>query len=220
MDKNTSKSWYKKWWVWVIGAVLIIGLVNANGDKDTTSNQAKQPQTNLEQKKSDTADQPTQEVTPPPVPQPESQKQFLAQIETAKTNYKAASTELQRSEAVRNRNAQLCNTVGSKFTDWVGTVKDIGANREGKAHVSIEIAPTVKVSTWNNAVSDYDDQTLINPGSELFDRLVKMEKGAKVTLTGNFKPSDGSCVKTSNLTETFGVLDPDFIVSFTDVREK
>ncbi|RZS62210.1 hypothetical protein EV386_2531 [Xylanimonas ulmi] len=149
---------------------------------------------------------------------PQAEADFVATVTGASDQYGAVETDLQRSEVVRNRNATVCSATGGNATDWVGVVSDIGANREGKAWVEIELAPNVRVHTWNNALSDISDETLIDPSEPMFGGLVAMTKDQKVVFSGSFVADDSSCVKTSNMTETFGALDPQFVFKFSDVH--
>lgn len=229
MNTKQSKSWHKKWWVWLIIIIVgfaVVGSVTDNKDEiskkvDKASSDIKKTvsdgQADIKKTVEDTKDKVTKT---PEEPLPEAQKKFLALIDTASKQYTDAKTDLQRSEIVRSRDSQLCSSTGMAFNGWVGTVLDVGANGEGKAYLEVEVAPSVKLQTWNNAYSDRTDKTLIPSGSALFDRLVKLEKGKKVTISGTFIAADNPCIKTSNLTEAFRAADPDFIVHFTDVTER
>jgi predicted transcriptional regulator len=108
---------------------------------------------------------------------------------------------------------------GNKASNWTGVVRNVGANGEGKAYVEIEIADRIKVKTWNNALSDISDNTLIPTSSSFFDNLVSMNKGDLVTFSGTFLKSSNSCLKRSNLTETFYGISPEFIVRFSNVSK-
>jgi hypothetical protein len=73
------------------------------------------------------------------------------------------------------------------------------------------------VQTWNNAISDMFDDTLIKPTAPFFQTLVPMTEGTKVRFSADFVTDDGSCVKGTNITETFYGSDPDFLVRYADV---
>lgn len=55
MDKNTNnKAWYKKWWVWVIAVVVLLGIAGAATPEDTenkTANQQESATTKTEEPK-------------------------------------------------------------------------------------------------------------------------------------------------------------------------
>ena len=149
---------------------------------------------------------------------PQSQSDFVSLIEQAREDLDNAETDLQESVVVRGRDDALCGVLSSRVANnWVGEVKDVGANGEGKAYLEIEIANDVRVKTWSNALSDIFDNTLIPTSSKFFDRLVAMQKGDLVYWSAKFLSDSNSCLKGANLTEYFYGKDPKFIVDFKDV---
>jgi hypothetical protein len=149
---------------------------------------------------------------------PQSQADFVSLIEKAREDLDAAETDLQESVIVRGRDKALCGVLSNRTANkWVGEIKDVGANGEGKAYLEIEIANDVRVKTWNNALSDISDNTLIPTSSKFFDRLVAMKKGDLVYWSAKFLSESNSCLKGANLTEYFYGKDPKFIVDFKDV---
>ena len=149
---------------------------------------------------------------------PQSQADFVSLVEKAREDLDAAETDLQESVIVRGRDDALCGVLSSRVANnWVGEVKDVGANGEGKAYLEIEIANDVRVKTWSNALSDIFDNTLIPTSSKFFDRLVAMQKGDLVYWSAKFLSDSNSCLKGANLTEYFYGKDPKFIVDFEDV---
>jgi hypothetical protein len=103
-------------------------------------------------------------------------------------------------------------------TDWSGTVKNIGANGEGKAYITIEIGDDARVQTWNNAFSDIGDNTLIPDTNPIFDVIVPLEKGDSVKFSAKFLKGRDTCLRQGNLTEFFYGRDPEFIVQFTKIE--
>jgi hypothetical protein len=178
------------------------------------------------------APEPTPPATPAPTPSadptpvidpyelyPPTEVAFIQAIEDGRSEATSDSTELQRSVAQTERDAALCAVSNNGVIDgWRGEVVEIGANGDGLAHVKIEIADGVILQTWNNAFSDALDGTLIPPGTPAFDNLVQMEEGAQVTFYGQTVGSDTACVKGSNITDTFYMIDPNFIVRITDIQ--
>lgn len=150
--------------------------------------------------------------------QPADEQAFTKSIVDTRAALGDASTDLQRSQFVRNRDTALCATLGDgTATDWTGKITSIGANGEGKAYVEIEIADDVTIKTWNNAFSDAVDQTLIDPSAPFFNGLVAMNEGQTVKFTAAMVPGDGSCLSKANLTETFYGLSPEFVAKFSNV---
>ncbi|WP_068494953.1 DUF4190 domain-containing protein [Pseudoclavibacter helvolus] len=150
---------------------------------------------------------------------PDQQLSFVTVADQHLDAYDAASTELQESEAIRSRDAALCETVpGGATQQWVGKIIEIGANDEGKAHVRIEIAENMVFQTWNNAFSDIGDNTLIEPGTPMFTALTSMEEGQLVTFSGTLLTGTDSCLKKANLTDAFYAVDPNWLMVFSDIR--
>lgn len=150
--------------------------------------------------------------------QPADEQAFVKSVMDTRTALDSASTDLQRSQLVRNRDAALCSALGDgAASDWTGRITGIGANGEGKAYVEVEIADDVTIKTWNNAFSDAVDQTLIDPGAPFFNGLVAMNEGQTVKFTASMVPGDDSCLSKANLTETFYGISPEFIARFSNV---
>ncbi|MFJ2661692.1 hypothetical protein [Arthrobacter koreensis] len=174
-----------------------------------------------------TVAQATEQAPPPPPPppaesygpRPADQQAFLDTFEAGKAAYEAAGTELQRSVALTDRDAQMCAVSGQgSMTNWTGKILEIGANNDGLAHVKIELSEGVKVQTWNNAFSDLTDNTLIPQNAPFFSTLAGMSEGTLVTFAAQTVPSPSSCLTRSNLTDVFYAIDPNFIVRFSDIR--
>jgi hypothetical protein len=235
--KTTSKV---KKWPFVAGAIVIAFIIGScAGGSDETENAAAISQEITAPTIATPAEAPTSEVTrvaePEPVVEPEpapkepepkpepapnlpsAEEKFVKTVKKYETVYDEASTELKRSKAVTDRNNELCNLTGGSITSWVGEITEIGSNNDGHAHIEIRIDDNIRVQTWNNAVSDMFDDTLIQSGSKLWEKLSDMDEGARVEFTGEFVADDEGCLRTTNMTETFGVMDPQFLARFTDV---
>lgn len=102
--------------------------------------------------------------------------------------------------------------------EWTGLVTTIDANGDGKGVVGIDIADDIELKTWNNSFSDYDDTTLIEPGSPVFTSALALNEGELVTFSGSFVDGDeGECIKESSLSLTGKVQTPDFIFRFSEL---
>ncbi|WP_372595062.1 hypothetical protein, partial [Actinotalea sp.] len=167
------------------------------------------------------AAEPVQEVpTGPYGSYSEAQSAFVSRVQQAQDEFDEASNDLQQSQVLLQRNNDLCSTVGSKFENWTGVITTIGANGDGNAYIEIEIADGVRVKTWNNSFSDFGDDTLIDSSSDLFQTLLSIDEDSPVVFSGEFIGDGDSCVKNSNLTETFSVIDPQFLARFTAVSPR
>ena len=70
---------------------------------------------------------------------------------------------MQKGASRPNRAKSICVAIPDRrATQWVGNVSRVSSNSEGKGVLNIEIASGVQVKTWNNALSDSFDNTLID----------------------------------------------------------
>lgn len=149
---------------------------------------------------------------------PADQAAFVTGVDAARVAYEEGETELQRSKAISDRDKVLIGTMGGpNMTNWVGVIDNVGANGEGKAHVTIKISDDIKVKTWNNAFSDMLDNTLIPETDPVYDALLTLKPGDKVTFSGAFVSSDGATLYATNMTDVFSALTPEFLFKFTAV---
>jgi len=217
----SARPWYKKK-RFIIPFALMVLIVGFGGSSSSDSED-----TNSASVEASASEAP-EEVIPTEDPNmsdyglyPQSQVDFISLVEKAREDLGDAETDLQESVIVRGRDKALCGVLSSRVANkWVGEVKDVGANGEGKAYLEIEIANDIRVQTWNNALSDIFDNTLIPTSSKFFDRLVAMQKGDLVYWSAKFLSESNSCLKGANLTEYFYGKDPKFIVDFKDVKKQ
>jgi len=217
----SARPWYKKK-RFIIPFALMVLIVGFGGSSSSDSED-----TNSASVEASASEAP-EEVIPTEDPNmsdyglyPQSQVDFISLVEKAREDLGDAETDLQESVIVRGRDKALCGVLSSRVANkWVGEVKDVGANGEGKAYLEIEIANDIRVQTWNNALSDIFDNTLIPTSSKFFDRLVAMQKGDLVYWSAKFLSDSNSCLKGANLTEYFYGKDPKFIVDFKDVKKQ
>jgi hypothetical protein len=149
---------------------------------------------------------------------PKSEARFVKVVEKAAEDYADTSNELKGAKILKSRDSDACEAAGSKVKSWVGTIHEVGATGDGDGYVEIEIAPSIVVETWNNALSDAFDDTLIPQSAAFFDRLSEMDEGDKVVFSGKLLPDDDSCLQTSNLTKAFNAADPNFLFRFSNIR--
>ncbi len=232
-----NKKWYKKWWVWAIAVFLFAVAANSQSPTSETSGElndsaetvddtsasvsqeSETTETIAETTTSSTTTTTTTTTTVPPVQTPEIQKQFIAIIEDGRKKIGDSKTDLQKASALRDRDKALCAILSSySATDWIGEIEEIGANGEGKAHVSITIADDIKVKTWNNAFSDLFDDTLIPESSPVFAQVLPLEDGNKIKFSAKFLRGRDTCLKQGNLTDFYYGREPEFIVQITNVE--
>ncbi|WP_353856764.1 hypothetical protein [Bacillus sp. Bos-x628] len=76
---TSKKKWYKKWWVWVIIAVVAVGLGNGLGDSEDSEDTASSSQATKE-----TVDQPKENVSKTNVEEPKEEADTAPKVEKAK----------------------------------------------------------------------------------------------------------------------------------------
>lgn len=172
-------------------------------------------------------EEPAEEATAPvEAPNPELPAAQIAMSELVaqgRVDAEDAETDLQRANTLTVRSDAMCETVpGGEVADWVGTVRTVDANGEGKAVVTVEIDEDIEIGTWNNAFSDTLDNTLIEQGTELYDQALSLAPGDSVRFSGTLKSGDSAndaCFYTSNLTEVMSIDSPDYIFTFSSLEK-
>jgi hypothetical protein len=101
--------------------------------------------------------------------------------------------------------------------NWLGTVETLSSNSDGLGVLSIQIAEGISIKTWNNAISDIEDKTLIDPESAVFKLAVTLKIGQRVTFGGQFFPSPTDCIREGSLTQKGSLTKPEFIFRFSDI---
>jgi hypothetical protein len=216
-----DRPWYKKKKI-VIPLVLLLLIIGAASSEDSE-------ESGSTSENSATTGSPSTPNSLPPVEiepaggefgdYPSEQIAFVRVIEKARDAIDAAETDLQESVALRARDKRLCSLLtGNRADNWTGIIKNVGANGEGKAYITIEIGDDARVQTWNNAFSEIGDNTLIPDTNPIFDVIVPLEKGDSVKFSAKFLKGRDTCLKQGNLTEFFYGRDPEFIVQFTKIE--
>ena len=154
---------------------------------------------------------------------PATQQAMTDAVARARSEAESAETDLQRANVLNVRSDTLCTTVpDGAVQGWIGTVRSVDANGEGKAVVVLGIEDDIEIATWNNAFSDLNDNTLIEQGTELYDAALALAPGDAVQFSGTLKSgseANDACYYTSNLTETMSIDSPDFIINFSDLQK-
>jgi TM2 domain-containing membrane protein YozV len=168
------------------------------------------------------AEEPVAEEAPAP-DVPATQQAMADAVAQGRTDAEAAETDLQRANVLNVRSEAMCASIpDGAVQDWVGTVKSVDANGEGKAVVVLEIEDDIEIATWNNALSDIGDNTLIEQGTPLYDAALALAPGDTVTFSGTLKSgSEGNdtCYYASNLTEAMSIESPDYIINFSELTK-
>ncbi len=168
----------------------------------------------------DADEQASASVTLANVELPSNEKNLIQIVAESQSASKSAENDMQKGGAKNERDKKICSLMKNlTIKDWIGKIKTIDANSDGKGVLGIEIADDIVVTTWNNALSDIADQTLIDPNSSLFQKVSSMKSGQQVQFSGRFFPGgvDGECIEESSITLSGKLRKPEFIFKFSSI---
>jgi len=191
---------------------LVTGHTNTSSAPD--SNQAAQDQP---QPTSDSAANNT--VTPSTPSMPDDEAKFVAAVSAAQSTYDAAPNDMAKGRTRADRRSAICQALqgGLSANGWVGTIKTLSSNTDGKGVLEISLAPSLSVETMNNDLSDIGHNTLLASDSPILSAASAMKEGDAVVFSGTFFPSDVDCVEETSLTLEGSMQEPAFILRFTSV---
>lgn len=156
----------------------------------------------------------------PSVPLPSDQARFIAAITQARSQFTSAPNELAAGGMRNVRQQTICSALqGQSASGWIGKIAYLSTNGDGKGVITVELAPGLHVSTWNNAISDFSDKTLIDPDTQFFRSLVTMKRGDTVRFSGGFFPSNLDCVGEQSVTIAGSMRSPVFTMRFSSIRK-
>ncbi len=150
---------------------------------------------------------------------PADESSFISTVASAQAQSHQVENDMQRGGVKARRDSMLCGQLGSfAVSNWVGTVTSVDSNSDGKGVFAVRIAPDISLKTWNNSFSDIEDNTLMPPGSPVFNAASIMKTGQTILFSGTFlRGEEGDCVKEGSLTLQGKVESPDFIFRFSSV---
>ena len=150
---------------------------------------------------------------------PTIEASFIQVIAKSQQEYRSAENDMQKGGVKNRRDKAICSLMTSlTINDWVGKVKEIGANSDGKGTLEIEIADDIILKTWNNDLSDGSSHTLISPNDPLFDSASSLKVGQAVKFSGKFFPGyEGECIKEGSITLSGKLREPEFIFRFSSI---
>jgi len=208
---NAGKKYKKTSSVGGIVLILLVGLVlwmcsNSNKNRNTSTSSSTTKATQTTNYSVDV--------------RPDTQKKFEQIFIKYSAEFDKAGNELQESQARDSRKKEYQQLGLKTATDWIGTLKNLKTNSEGKAYIYIDLSEkNLTICTWNNSFSDSGDNTLIPMESELFKTLSTMKEGSKVKFSGTF--ITGSTMDhfdlSGALTIRSAMKNPDFVMKFSQV---
>lgn len=211
----------KKFLKIIAGIFVLLILIGFFMDKDkavrdpAAANSVSSPSSNAttsESTKSPTPSERMQSLMPP------AQVALIESVESARRQYAAGANDMAKGAARPARAQSICRTLsGLMVDDWVGRVKILSTNSDGKGVLGVEIGTKINVKTWNNALSDIADRTLIEPSTQLFSYASSLRKGQIVRFSGTFFRSETDCIEESSISLSGSIREPDFVFRFTSV---
>lgn len=151
---------------------------------------------------------------------PQEQSVLLTIVDQARFSFVSAKTEMQEGATKPWRATALCNNLKSlSAQNWLGTISKLTTNGEGKGVVSVSIGDEIEIQTWNNAASDIFHETLIEPGTALYNRLLELEVGDDVLVTGQFLGDETDCLRETSITIRGSMMSPEFLFKFHDIQK-
>jgi hypothetical protein len=155
---------------------------------------------------------------------PSDEANFIASVRGKSAAFASAENDLMKGGIRNERKIAVCQALGHSLSvdGWVGEISLLSSNSDGKGVFSVKVADNIHLVTANNAFSDFafHSDTLIDPTSELFKGLSKLQEGEKIRFSGSFFPSDVDCVQENSMTLSGSMTDPDYLVHFTEVQSR
>ena len=112
------------------------------------------------------------------------------------------------------------SNINYDFSNWNGKIEAIESVGDEYAYVSISICMNVTIKTWNNEFSDMFDKSLIHIDSELYERIIDLEKGNSVITSGSFTKSDTDYFQETSITDSGSLTEPEYLVKFSEIGKK
>ncbi|WP_026304635.1 hypothetical protein [Kaistia granuli] len=151
--------------------------------------------------------------------QPKDQAAFATVIKTSKADFDAAD-DVERESIQPQRAAAICQALPKpEIKNWVGTVQAADKASGGRLTVTVALPDGTLVKTWNNAMSDIDDNTLVPAGTPLAQAFGKLKPGDPVRFAGSFFTDEMDCYRSSRLALTQSMMEPSFLFRFTSVEK-
>jgi hypothetical protein len=154
-------------------------------------------------------------VVPDPHPMPLDEQALIRVANTYSAAYAAGANDMAKGGTRPQRAAELCKYFPHHSAkDWTGTISTLDSNNDGNGVLVVQIASGITVGTWNNAMSDFQDHTLIPAGSPIFQTASAMKQGDTVVFSGDFVASDTDCLEEKSLTLDGSMTSPEFVFKF------
>ncbi|MCX5521249.1 hypothetical protein OSH10_22670 [Kaistia defluvii] len=151
--------------------------------------------------------------------QPKDQAAFTQAVGSAREAFDKAD-DAQRDSIQPQRAAAICKALPKpEVKRWVGKIQSMEADSGKRLTLTMALPDGTLVKTWNNAMSDMEDQTLVPAGSPVAQSLGKLKTGDTVRFSGTFFADEPDCYRSSRLSLTQSMMEPSFLFRFTAVEK-
>lgn len=151
--------------------------------------------------------------------QPKDQAAFTQAVRSARDAYDKAADD-ERDSIQPQRAAAICKALPKpEVKNWVGKIQSLDADSGKRLTVTMALPDGTLVKTWNNAMSDMEDQTLVPAGSAVAQSLGKLKVGDAVRFGGTFFADEPDCYRSSRLSLMQSMMEPSFLFRFTAVEK-
>lgn len=145
---------------------------------------------------------------------------FVEAIKESMEKASNAKNEMQIGGIKSARDRDICNILKVKsVSGWIGEVKQVTANSDGKGVLKLSLPNNIIIRTWNNSFSDIRYNTLIEPGTNVFNSASELNVGDVVYFSGTFFDDDDNCISEASLSLSGKIKEPEFIFKFSDIRK-
>jgi hypothetical protein len=202
--KLKGKKWYQNWWVGLILIIIIYRLASTSEPTHTQQAPVVQPA--------------PASVPVVVVPLPPDEKQFISIVSTAQQDVSGADNNMKKGGIKSIRDQSICKLLTSlNVKDWIATVDTIDSNSDGKGVLIVSLAKGITFKTWNNAISDSFDHTLIEPNSALFNSASSLRVGQQVKFSGKLFRDNDNCIEEGSLSLDGKLNSPEYIFKFSAI---
>lgn len=203
----------------ILGIIIFLIIIAPKDDSTDTSSNSSNTSNNVEvatnnQPNNEPVVEDTEDTAMPKV-----EKDFIALIKKYMEQFDGAANELQQSALRNNRKIEISKLMKSKtIKSWTGTINNMTTTTEGKAHVSIQIAPEIEIMNMNNSFSDLNTNSLIDMNSQIYKDLINMAQGQKVIFSCQLLPDERDYIQEMSLTIAGSMQEPTFICKFDSIK--
>lgn len=151
---------------------------------------------------------------------PSNETAFIKAVQSASESFANATNDLAKGGTRRERAKAVCMAIPSpSIKDWIGTITELSTNGDGLGVLSVQLSDNISVKTWNNAVSDVFDKTLIDPDSNVFKVLSQLKKGDKIKFSGQFTKdyNKTDCYHEASVSLAGSMEEPEYIFRFSSI---